>query len=115
MTIRLSADDLNESRESRYHRQTIIEWWDQERLRNARILVVGAGALGNETLKILSLTGAGFVLVFDMDTIERSNLSRAVLFRDGDEGERPGGVGDDPLRVRHRGSNDTNFPQPGSP
>ncbi|MCZ6787069.1 MAG: ThiF family adenylyltransferase [Planctomycetota bacterium] len=87
MTIRLSGDELNESSESRYHRQTIIEWWDQERVRNARILVVGAGALGNEILKILSLMGAGFLLVFDMDRIEHSNLSRAVLFRDGDEGE----------------------------
>jgi adenylyltransferase/sulfurtransferase len=72
--------------EGRYHRQTLIDWWDQERVCGARFLVVGAGALGNEILKVLALMGAGRVLVYDMDTIERSNLSRGVLFRDEDVG-----------------------------
>jgi adenylyltransferase/sulfurtransferase len=72
--------------EDRYHRQTLIPWWDQARVRNARLLVVGAGALGNEILKLLALIGAGWVLVYDSDRIERSNLSRSVLYRDGDEG-----------------------------
>ena len=56
--------------------RTLIEWWDQQRVRNARILVIGAGALGNEILKLLALVGAGSTLVFDPDRIERSNLSR---------------------------------------
>jgi len=73
--------------EDRYHRQTLVSWWNQERVRSARILVAGAGALGNEILKTLALIGAGRVLVYDMDRIELSNLSRGVLFRDGDEGE----------------------------
>jgi adenylyltransferase/sulfurtransferase len=72
--------------EGRYHRQTLLRWWDQERVREARLLVVGAGALGNEILKNLALMGAGSVLVYDMDVIEASNLSRGVLFREGDEG-----------------------------
>lgn len=70
----------------RYHRQKLLPWWDQDRIASARILVVGAGALGNEILKLLALTGVGHVVVYDMDHIERSNLSRAALFRDGDEG-----------------------------
>ena len=70
----------------RYHRQSLIGWWDQDRIRAARVLVIGAGALGNEILKLLALTGVGEVLVYDLDIIERSNLSRSVLFRDGDEG-----------------------------
>lgn len=80
------AERLN-LREDRYHRQELIEWWDQQRVRNARILVIGAGALGNEILKLLALVGAGWTLVFDPDRIERSNLSRTVLFREGDEGQ----------------------------
>jgi molybdopterin/thiamine biosynthesis adenylyltransferase len=72
--------------EERYHRQTLIPWWDQQKVAAAKILVVGAGALGNEIGKLLALTGVGRVLFFDPDTIERSNLSRSVLFRDSDEG-----------------------------
>lgn len=75
-----------EVEEGRYHRQSLVRWWDQERVQNARLLVVGAGALGNEILKNLALMGAGQVLVYDMDEIEASNLSRGVLFREGDEG-----------------------------
>ncbi len=72
--------------DERYHRQTLISWWEQERVGRARVVVVGAGAIGNEVLKLLALVGVGHVLVFDGDRIERSNLSRSVLFRDGDEG-----------------------------
>ena len=64
-----------------FDRQERISWWDQKKLSEARILVVGAGALGNEVLKNLALLGVGHVLVIDFDTIEDSNLSRAVLFR----------------------------------
>ena len=71
---------------NRYHRQTLMPWWDQDRVRAARVLVVGAGALGNEVLKLLALTGVGHVVVIDMDSIESSNLSRSVLFRDADVG-----------------------------
>src|SRR5437868_5779980 len=68
----------------RYHRQMLIPWWDQTQVARTRILVVGAGALGNEILKSLALVGAGYTLVFDPDRIERSNLSRSVLFRESD-------------------------------
>ena len=84
------APDLLEvdlaSEEDRYARLRLIHWWDQERLAGARALVVGAGALGNEILKQLALLGVGRVFVADLDTIERSNLTRAVLFRDRDLG-----------------------------
>lgn len=70
----------------RYHRQSLITWWDQDRLRDASILVVGAGALGNELVKNLALMGVGRVLVVDMDDVENSNLARCVFFRSEDEG-----------------------------
>jgi len=70
----------------RYARQRLIEWWDQDRLRAARVLVAGAGALGNEVLKNLALLGVGHLLIVDFDHIEPSNLSRAVLFSETDVG-----------------------------
>jgi molybdopterin/thiamine biosynthesis adenylyltransferase len=86
--VRISADALaDEARDDRYHRQTLIEWWDQKRVAQTRILVIGAGALGNEILKLLALIGSGYTLVYDPDKIERSNLSRSILFRQANEGE----------------------------
>jgi adenylyltransferase/sulfurtransferase len=61
-------------------------FWNAAAVRNARAIVVGAGALGNEVIKNLLLLGWGHILVVDHDEIEHSNLSRAVLFRDSDIG-----------------------------
>lgn len=72
--------------EGRFDRFEAIPWWDQSVLRDARVLVVGAGALGNEVIKNLALLGVGHLVVVDMDSIERTNLCRSVLFRPGDEG-----------------------------
>lgn len=77
------GDDLDDDRFARFR---LIGWWDQERLARAKVLVVGAGALGNELLKNLALLGVGHVLVADRDRIEYSNLSRSVLFRSEDRG-----------------------------
>jgi molybdopterin/thiamine biosynthesis adenylyltransferase len=73
--------------EDRYSRLRLIPWWDQELLKKTKVLVVGAGALGNEILKNLALVGIGNILVLDMDQVENSNLSRSVLFRSKDEGK----------------------------
>ena len=72
--------------ESRYDRQERIWWWDQDRLRDSRVLVVGAGALGNEIVKNLVLVGVGRIDIVDMDNIENSNLSRCVFFTAADQG-----------------------------
>ena len=71
----------------RYSRLRLISWWDQEKLRKAKVFVVGAGALGNEVLKNLVLLGVGQVYVIDLDEIEDSNLTRSVLFRARDRGK----------------------------
>lgn len=65
----------------RYSRLRLIGWWDQEKIASAKILVVGAGALGNEVLKNLALLGLGHVYLIDFDEIQDSNLTRSVLFR----------------------------------
>ncbi len=67
--------------DGRFARFELMAWWDQRRLSRAKILVIGAGALGNEILKNLALLGAGNVFVADRDVVETSNLSRSVLFR----------------------------------
>ncbi len=76
-----------EDEDDRYHRQNLITWWDQDRLREATVLVVGAGALGNELVKNLALVGVGHIVIADLDRIENSNLSRCVFFRESDEGK----------------------------
>jgi adenylyltransferase/sulfurtransferase len=75
-----------EEETDRYHRQSLITWWDQELLARASVLVVGAGALGNEIVKNLALIGVGRIVVVDMDVVENSNLARCVFFRPQDEG-----------------------------
>jgi molybdopterin/thiamine biosynthesis adenylyltransferase len=73
--------------DDRYSRLRLISWWEQEKLRQAQVLVVGAGALGNEVLKNLALLGVGRIVVIDLDAIEDSNLTRSVLFRARDRGQ----------------------------
>lgn len=72
--------------DNRFSRFELIRWWDQKKLENAKILVIGAGALGNEIVKNLALVGIGNILVVDFDQIEPSNLSRSILFRESDRG-----------------------------
>ena len=77
----------SELREDRFSRLRLISWWDQEKIAGCRLLVIGAGALGNEILKNAALLGFTQVVVVDMDRIEESNLSRAVLYRSEDVGK----------------------------
>ena len=64
----------------------LISWWEKEKVESARVLVVGAGALGNEVIKNLVLMGIGHIFIVDFDTIELANLSRSVLYRESDSG-----------------------------
>lgn len=58
----------------------------QRRLKNARVLVVGAGGLGSPTLSYLAAAGVGTLGVVDDDIVEASNLQRQVIHGQGDLG-----------------------------
>src|SRR5258707_15825094 len=71
----------------RFSRQSQIHGWSQQVLSRAKLLVAGSGALGNETLKNLALLGTGTLGIIDFDSVEVTNLSRSVLFRENDVGQ----------------------------
>lgn len=87
--IKVSQGDLTEDRFDRFR---LIKWWNQDKIAEARVLVVGAGALGNELVKNLALLGFRQILIVDLDQIECSNLSRSVLFRPNDIGKSKAGT-----------------------
>jgi len=81
--VRIGEEEVHEDRFSRFR---LIPWWDQKKLQSARVLVIGAGALGNEILKNLALLGFQRIVIVDLDKIEESNLSRSILYRSSDVG-----------------------------
>ena len=58
-----------------------LSWFKIDRLKQANVMVVGCGALGNEVLKNLVLFGVGHLVIVDFDTVEATNMTRSVLFR----------------------------------
>jgi len=82
--VTIQSADLHEDRFSRLR---LIPWWDQAKIAACRVLVIGAGALGNEILKNLALLGFQKTVVVDLDRIEESNLSRTILYRTEDIGQ----------------------------
>lgn len=75
----------------RYSRQMIMEEIGkegQEKLLNAKVLVVGAGGLGSPILTYLVGVGVGTIGIVDFDSIDISNLNRQTLYRTPDVGEK---------------------------
>ncbi len=73
----------------RYRKQLNLPEWrkaQQMALKNASILVVGAGGLGCGALPFLAAAGVGSITILDADIIELSNLARQVLYRTEDVG-----------------------------
>ncbi|RLM59833.1 molybdopterin-synthase adenylyltransferase MoeB [Halobellus sp. Atlit-31R] len=85
MSLSLDATQLD-----RYSRHIIMDEVGpegQERLLDARVLVVGAGGLGAPVIQYLAAAGVGTLGIVDDDVVERSNLQRQVIHRDDDVGE----------------------------
>ena len=76
--------EKNKSTKDWHEVYSLLSWWKKDVVEKSSVLVVGAGAIGNEVLKNLALMGVGHIYVIDLDTIEYSNLSRSILFREKD-------------------------------
>jgi adenylyltransferase/sulfurtransferase len=88
------AEDLTVAEVRRYSRHLIIPdvgKTGQRRLKNARVLCVGAGGLGSPALLYLAAAGVGTLGVIDFDVVDESNLQRQVIHGQSDIG-RPKAV-----------------------
>ena len=76
---------MTDSELERYARHIVLReigGAGQNRLRAARVLVVGAGGLGSPVLEYLAAAGVGTISIVDHDVVSLSNLQRQVLFDD---------------------------------
>jgi adenylyltransferase/sulfurtransferase len=83
------ADSLSVDEVRRYSRHLIIPdvaMDGQKRLKNAKVLAVGAGGLGAPTLMYLAAAGVGTLGVIDFDVVDESNLQRQVIHGQSDIG-----------------------------
>jgi adenylyltransferase/sulfurtransferase len=68
---------------ARYNRHIIIPGFGmeaQQKLKNAKVLVIGSGGLGSPVLLYLAAAGVGTIGIVDFDVVDDSNLQRQVLF-----------------------------------
>ncbi len=72
----------------RYHRQElVIGKKAQNKLRNASVCIVGAGALGSISAELLARAGVGKLRIIDKDVVELSNLQRQSMYTEDDIGQ----------------------------
>lgn len=83
------AADLTRDEVARYSRHLIIPDLGvdgQKRLKNARVLVIGAGGLGSPTLLYLAAAGIGTIGIVEFDVVDESNLQRQIIHGQSDIG-----------------------------
>jgi molybdopterin/thiamine biosynthesis adenylyltransferase/rhodanese-related sulfurtransferase len=81
----LTTDEIR-----RYSRHLALPDFNKEhqvKLKNARVLVIGAGGLGSPLLLYLTAAGIGTIGIIEGDTVDISNLQRQILYRDADTGK----------------------------
>jgi len=83
------ANGMKEMDKERYQRNLLVEGFGEEgqrRLREGRVVVVGAGGLGSAVLNYLTACGVGAIRIVEHDTVSLSNLQRQVLYTTSDLG-----------------------------
>jgi molybdopterin/thiamine biosynthesis adenylyltransferase/rhodanese-related sulfurtransferase len=83
------AAELTREEVARYSRHLIIPDLGvvgQKRLKNARVLVIGAGGLGSPTLMYLAAAGVGTIGIVEFDVVDESNLQRQIIHGQSDIG-----------------------------
>src|ERR671927_1782043 len=83
------AAELTKDEVARYSRHLIIPDVGvdgQKRLKNAKVLVIGAGGLGSPALLYLAAAGVGTLGIVDFDVVDESNLQRLVIHGQSDIG-----------------------------
>lgn len=84
------AAELTKEEVARYSRHLIIPdvgVTGQKRLKNAKVLVIGAGGLGSPALLYLAAAGVGTLGIVDFDVVDESNLQRQVIHGQSDVGK----------------------------
>ncbi len=100
------AGELTLEEVARYSRHLIIPdvgMTGQRRLRNARVLVIGAGGLGSPALLYLASAGVGTLGIVEFDDVELSNLQRQVIHGSSDVGRPKGESARDSIREINSG------------
>ncbi|MEW5914847.1 MAG: molybdopterin-synthase adenylyltransferase MoeB [Gemmatimonadota bacterium] len=85
------TDSLNPAEIARYARQVVLPEVGvdgQERLKRAKVIVVGAGGLGSPACSYLAAAGVGTLGIVDGDAVDLSNLQRQLLYGTDDIGRR---------------------------
>lgn len=75
--------ELSKQEQKQYNRHIILEGIGldgQLKLKNAKVLVAGAGGLGSPVLQYLSAAGIGIIGISDNDIVDLSNIARQVMF-----------------------------------
>ncbi|BBX93872.1 molybdopterin biosynthesis-like protein MoeZ [Mycolicibacterium vulneris] len=84
------AAELTREEVTRYSRHLIIPdvgVIGQKRLKNAKVLVIGAGGLGSPTLLYLAAAGVGTIGIVEFDVVDESNLQRQIIHGQSDIGK----------------------------
>ncbi len=85
----MPSDQFSETELERYARHIVLRELGgpgQKRMKQSRVLVIGAGGLGAPALQYLAAAGVGTIGVIDDDEVENANLQRQVIHRDADIG-----------------------------